>query len=177
MNNKKRVLCPERTGLSRLRPCLPPLPATLSLPAVTPPVHPPLHPFFKGSNGTGHPKRPLLRVPYSPPPLVLTSTDPQANRLLSCSVFFFSLRFFFLILFKFDAVLVLVWYTLYKIYEYEHQFVSASKSVTHTHASFAKSHYEVHANLEFNGLCKSDDLPLLGFVIMLIKMELEDLGS
>lgn len=48
------------------------------------------------------------------------------------SVFFL----FFLILFKFDAVLVLVWYTLYKIYEYEHQFVSPrnllKRAMTHT---------------------------------------------
>lgn len=32
--------------------------------------------------------------------------------------------FFLLILFKFDAVLVLVWFTLYKIYEYWHQTVA-----------------------------------------------------
>lgn len=77
--------------------------------------HPPLRPsvryLLQAWDGTPAVTPPSL-PPKSPLTLVLTSTDPQANKLLSFQVFF--LFFFLLILFKFDAVSVLVWYTLYK---------------------------------------------------------------
>lgn len=57
-----------------------------------------------------------------------------SQRIAQFSVFFFFRFFFLLILFKFDAVLVLVWYTLYKIYEYEHQLVSPRNLLKHVMA-------------------------------------------
>lgn len=115
------------------------LPKLHSPPPPCPSLTPPPNPWTPPSTVCRGDETWWVTCSICSPPLV--SPPPGFNIHCSTSqwVAQFSVLFFLflLILFKFDAALVLVWYTLYKIYEYEHQFVSPGNLLkyimTHTH--------------------------------------------